>query len=138
MIADQLALGTVYADITSLSMAMAASTDYAFEFHVLADADAVTTGIDIAVNGPTGAVLIRYEQMSWTSTSAFTLTNATAYDTNTGNLNSNGATTRWYHLKGLIRNGTTPGNLVARAKREAVGAGPNIRAGSYGILIQVS
>ena len=34
--------------------------------------------------------------------------------------------------------GANAGTLIARAKREAVGTGPNVRAGSYGRLRQIS
>ena len=135
---DQMAIGTIYADVTGTGLAVLANTTYAFEFVLICDADATTTGIDVACNGPAAPTAIQYEQVYWTSATARTERNATAYDANPASTASNGATRALFRVRGILRNGANAGTLIARAKREAVGTGPNIRAGSYGRLVQLS
>jgi hypothetical protein len=132
--ADQVNLGTAFATITELGLAVNAGVAYAFEFVLLCDADATTTGIDVAVTGPANPTSIAYEQSYWTSATARTERGATAYDANTASTASNGTATRVFRLRGVLRNGANAGTLEARAKRESVGTGPTVRAGSYGLL----
>lgn len=132
--ADQLLIGSAFATVTGLDLAVLASTNYAFEFHILADCDAVTTGIDVSVTGPASPTQIEYECEVYTSATAKAWTSATAYDANPANANSAGTARRWYRVKGILRNGLNAGTLSARIKREAVGTGPNVRAGSYSLL----
>lgn len=135
-VANDQAITASYADATGLSFAVAASTDYQFDFMLAIAADAVTTGIDVAVNGPASPTLVVYEQKYWITASAATEAFANAYDANTASTDSNGTTVKWFRVKGLLRNGTTAGNLAVRVKRENVGSG-TLKAGSYGILIKV-
>lgn len=137
---DQTAIGTAYADVTGTGLAVAANTTYAFEFHIIADADAVTTGIDVACNGPAGATSINYTQTKVNASTGTDLITApaNAYDNDTAELKSFGTTKAIYRVKGILINGATAGTLIARAKREAVGSGPNVRAGSYGLLTKLS
>jgi hypothetical protein len=136
--ADQTGIGTAYATITGLDMALAANTAYRFEYHILVDSDAATTGIDVAVTGPASPTQIEYEVESYTSATAKAWTSFTAYDGNPANTGSGGAARRWHRIRGVIRNGANAGNLSARAKRENVGTGPNVRAGSFGLLTLLS
>ena len=115
-----------------MTFEVAALTNYQFEFYIWADADAVTTGIDVACNGPASPTSIVYEQTRWTSATVQTQARATAYDANTASTGSNGTSARLFVVRGILRNGNNVGNLVARIKREAVGTGPNVRAGSWG------
>lgn len=131
---DQTAIGTSYADVTSLGFPVAASTNYAFKYVLFCDANATTTGIDVAVNGPASPTLIAYTQMYWTSATATAFRGATAYDNNTASTASNGTAAKGFVVEGVLRNGTNAGTLIPRAKREAVGTGPNVRAGSFGQL----
>lgn len=119
-------------------MAVAANTAYAFQFHILADADATTTGIDVSVTGPASPTQIEYECESYSSAPAKAYTSATTYDANQASANSCGAARRWYRIRGVLRNGANAGTLSARIKRENVGTGPNVRAGSYGLLTLLS
>ena len=132
--ADQTLLGTAYVDVTGLGLAVAASKAYAFEFWLLCDADAVTTGIDVACNGPASPTAIQYEQVYWTSATVRVERHGAAYDANTASTASSGTARRWFRVKGVLVNGSNAGTLIARAKREAVGTGPNVRAGSFGRL----
>lgn len=125
--------GASYADIPSLGFLLNATTSYGFHFYIHADADAATTGIDVAVTGPASPAKIAYTQFYWTSTTANAFRHATAYDANTASTASNGTATRIFEVYGYIRTSVS-GLLVARIKREAVGSGPTVRAGSFGLL----
>ncbi len=132
--ADQTAIGTSFVDVSNTGIAVEASKSYRFEFWLLLDSDATTTGIDVSVNGPASPTAVHYEVVVWSSASAQRIAGESAYDTvTTPNVNSNGATTRLYRISGILVNGANAGTLIARAKREAVGSGPNARAGSFGM-----
>lgn len=131
---DQLLIGTSFADITGLSFAVAANKTYHFKFVILCDADATTTGIDVAVNGPASPTFICSTSLVPNSDTAPVTRWAGAYDADTALTGSNGTSTRACIIEGVLVNGANPGNLVARIKREAVGSGPNVRAGSCGFL----
>lgn len=132
--ADQTAIGTAFADVTSTGLAVAANSAYWFEFQIIADADATTTGIDLAVNGPAGFSNIQYTLRYWTSATVQALARGANYNIDTASTTSNGTTQAIYTLEGIFINGATAGTLIARIKREAVGSGPNVRAGSFGRL----
>jgi hypothetical protein len=130
--ADQTAIGAAYADVTGMGFAVAANTAYAFEYHLIMDADATTTGIYAAVNGPAAPTSINYTLTYWLSSLAPSGQFAVAYDTAGAHVTSQGAAQAIYVVSGILRNGANAGTLIARAGREAVGSGPNVRAGSYG------
>lgn len=131
---DQTLIGTSFADVTGTGLAVEANTTYRFEFHIKLDSDATTTGIDISCNGPAAPTSIDYEVVVWSSATAQRIAAESAYDTvTTPNVNSNGPTARFYRCFGVLVNGANAGTLIARVKREAVGTGPNARAGSFGM-----
>lgn len=135
---DQTLIGTTYTDVSGTGLSVAANTAYYFEFYILADADAVTTGIDVAVNGPAAPTALAYQQLYWTSATATAIRGSNAYDNNPASTASNGTAARVFEVRGIIVNGANAGTLIARAKREAVGTGPNVRAGSFGRLTKLS
>lgn len=130
---DTGSLGATFVDIPGLSFAVEANKNYAFEFEIQAYTDQTTTGIDVAVNGPASPVSIRYTQPRFGATGVVT-TNAIAYDNDTASTTGPTAGTpgRTFSFKGVLENGPNAGNLVARIKRENVGTGPVVVAGSWG------
>lgn len=134
--ADQTLIGTTLADVTNTGLSLEANVTYQFEFFLLCDADATTTGIDITCNGPTTSILC-YEMIYWTSATATTVRGATTYNVNNGSTGSNGTAVRGYWIRGVICP-SAAGTLIARVKREAVGTGPNVRAGSYGVARRIA
>lgn len=135
---DQTLIGTSYANVTGLSFALVAGKSYRFEFRIIADADASTTGIDVAVTAPSSPTRLVYSQYYPRSTGVWQFNGATADDANTANTGSGGTTPLEYVVAGEIVVGSSSGNLTARIKREAVGTGPNVRAGSCGFLWQLN
>jgi hypothetical protein len=130
----QLTIGTTYTDITGLALPLAANTAYEFEFNIIADADATTTGIDVTCNGPASPTSVKYTVEYWTSATAMGFVGAGTYAFDTANGNSCGASQQIYRVSGVVRNGANAGDLTAQIKREAVGSGPNVRTGSWGRL----
>jgi hypothetical protein len=131
---DQTLIGTSFATVTGLSLALEAGKSYAFEFGLICDSDATTTGIDVAITGPASPTTLNYTAEHWTSATAKAFRGATGYDDNAASAGSCGTARRLYVMRGVIVNGVNAGNLSPRAKREAVGTGPNVRAGSYALL----
>lgn len=80
---------------------------------------------------------LAYEQVYWTSATARTERAATAYNANAAPTGSNGTAMKPFRVRGVIRNGVNAGTIIPRIKREAVGTGPNARAGGYGIAWQL-
>lgn len=134
---DETNLGIVYADVAGTGLAVDANSTYEFEFNIIADSSGTTVGIDVACNGPAGAT-VNYTQGYWTSATAFTERGANTYDNNTASTASNGGSSRIFRVKGILITGIIAGTLIARAKREASGSGPNVRAGSYGRARKIS
>lgn len=122
-----------YTDIAGLTLSGLTNGDYyRFEFWIIADSNATTTGIDVSVNSAVAANVLQYDQVYWTTASAQTVRGASAYDNDTGSTASCGTTSRIFRVQGVVSlNGN--GSVVARTKREGVGSGPTIRAGSHGI-----
>jgi len=133
--ADQTAIGATFADVTDTGLAVVANGVYEFEFQLIADVDANTTGIDVACNGPASPTAVYYTQTYWDSIGPRLLNAAAvAYDNNTASATSLGTVKGIYVVRGILVNGANAGTLIARIKREAVGSGPNVRAGSFGRL----
>lgn len=135
--ADQTAIGAAFADVTGMGFTVEANTVYSFEYHLIMDADATTTGIYAAVNGPASPTSINYTLTYWSASLATAEQLAVAYDTACTHVNSQGTTPAIYVIRGILRNGANAGTLIARAGREAVGSGPNVRTGSYGFLRKI-
>ena len=130
--ADQTGIGDTFADLTSLGFSLASGKTYRFHYWLYMDADATTTGIDVSVNGPATAFL-NYTVVFWTSLTARAERGADSYDYDTALTASSGTQARMYEVYGTVKT-SAAGTLIARAKREAMGAGPNCRAGSNGLL----
>jgi len=137
MIGDQ-ALTTSYADLPSLSFEVVANKHYRFRFEMVATADAVGTGIDLAVNGPSGEVLIAYSQLYPSAVNAMWFKAAGAYDVDTANTGSGGTTPTRYVCEGSLVTGASGGTLTARAKYEAAGVSATAKAGSCAFLWTLS
>jgi hypothetical protein len=129
---DQIGIGTSFVDIADLTFPIAtANARYAFEFWILADADATTTGIDVSVNGPSTPTSLTYTVEYWTAAATKAHAAFVAYDGDTASTDSNGTDRRLFKVEGILVNGSNTGTLAARVKGET-GTGVNVRAGSRG------
>lgn len=134
---ELLALGTSYVDIEGLTFSIEALKTYAFEFTIACDVDAVTTGIDIAVNGPASPTYLMYSKLKYNASAGIVEKTTSTYDDDDAPSASQGAVQRAYKLRGVIYNGVNAGTLAARIRREAVGTGPNVRIPSWGVITQL-
>jgi len=121
-----------YTDVTNTGITILTDSVHAFEFVLICDADATTTGIDVACNGP-GSVV--YDQLYWISATGRAIAGSIAYDNNTGSTDSCGTSKRLFRVRGIVNTtgGAAPGPIIARIKRESGVGSVNVRAGSYGI-----
>ena len=126
---DQTAIGTAYATITGLGLTLAANKAYLFEFGLIMDADATTTGIDVSITGPASPTSLYYTQEYWTSATVRTFRGATAYDANTGSTGSNGTARKLFYVRGVIQNGA---NVIFDAENDvSLEGGFEVLAGGY-------
>lgn len=131
---DHTAIGTTFANITGLSLGtLSNGVMYWFAFYLFMDADAASTGIDVTVNSATGLTLARYSITYWTTANANTTRGFDGlWQGDTASTASNGTAVRLYKIEGMVQL-SGAGTIEAQAKREAVGSGPNCRAGSWGV-----
>jgi hypothetical protein len=122
------------ADVTGLSLAIAANKTYHFKFVVIFRSDTITTGIKLAVNGPSGFTDLAYQRLLAVGLSTSGYGAARAYDTmgsstsvDTANANMAGV------VEGIVVNGSTAGDLILRFAAETTGT-VKVVAGSCGLL----
>jgi hypothetical protein len=119
------------ADVTGLSFPVAASTDYDFEFLVPFTSPVLTTGLALALNGPGTPVLLAVEisvpttagNRVYKSTNVY---NAEALGTDVDVVN----VPRFASIRGVLRNGTTAGTVVARFRSEVAASAVVVKAGA--------
>lgn len=140
--ADQATTSTSLVDITGLSLPMAANADYYFEFFIPYTSGATTNGLGLSVNGPTGLVWIAGEAHIPFGADGGSSTwhgNITAYEDQvlaTGTPAVSPAV-HFARISGIIRNGTTPGDLKARFRAEVGSSSLTIKQGAWGRLTRI-
>lgn len=132
---NQTGIGTAFADITDLGFAVTSGKTYRFHYYLIMQSDAGTTGMDVAVSGPTTTIL-EYTVRFWGGVNTEGARAYNAYDGAVPQLASNGATPRIYEVFGIIKP-SAGGTLIPRARREAAGSGPDCQAGSNGLIWQL-
>jgi hypothetical protein len=127
-------------DVTGLSWPIVANGVYVFAFDLWVLAAATTTGLVIAVNGPTlGTGYLRYGYETPTSATARWQSAATAF--NTALVATGVPSTTTAHLarvKGYLSNGANAGTLQLRMRSEVAGSSVTIQRGSYGKLTRLA
>jgi hypothetical protein len=127
--ADRQSTSTSFADVTSLTMAVAATTRYEFNC-VLTHTTAInTTALQVAMNGPTQTSL-RYTVRTATTATAVHQATQTAYDTNTNPATGAAAVPLPVEIRGQILTNAS-GTLAVRFRTEVAASAVNILAGSY-------
>ena len=131
--------GTVtLADVTGLSVALAANSTYAIEGKVMFQTAATTTGIRLTQTVPTGATVVA-QWNTPTSLTASTLANqraadagaaSTAIDTANANTLASGSL--------LVITGATAGNLQIRFASEVAASNAVVKAGSNLVATKVA
>lgn len=126
---------TAFGDATGLSFAVRAGVTYRFGFHVLFQAAATTTGIALAMNGPSTPTIFGQNSDIPITVSTRVLNNRRGYDV-TGNPGT-GVDTAGATLLALVYGTITPsadGTLQLRYASEVATSAVTIKAGSSGWL----
>jgi hypothetical protein len=128
---DLTTTSTSFGDATGLSFSVSANTDYLFEFHIIFRSAATTTGIALAVNGPSGPAAIVVQRQIPTSLTAVTMGQARAYNSGAASsgvdvINADNLAI----LQGILRNGANSGTVILRFASEVAGSTVTVRAGS--------
>jgi len=140
-LASDVTVGEAFADITGLSFAVAASTNYYFRFVTHFITDATTTGARFGVNGPASPTALRVGGFLGSGTGAMSSGSQNAYDTAIlATTTGPGTTPTLGVIEGILRNGSNAGTLVLRGQAENVtpDGTVTVQAGSTGLLQPVS
>jgi hypothetical protein len=119
-----------FADVTDLSVSLAASSQYKFRFSGAYIAAASGTGLQISVNGPASPSFIRFVGQIATSNIAVTYGAGAAYDVGINGTASGGATPLPFTLEGTIDTGIAGGIFTLRARSEVAASAVTILRGS--------
>jgi len=113
---------TTFADVTGLTFAVAANTDYIFEAWLIFRSDTQTTGIKFAVNGPASPTAVVIQTHIPITLVSVTQGAAVAYDSGTASASVAVINTSYLgHVTGIIRNGANSGTLAIRFAAETTG-----------------
>jgi hypothetical protein len=119
------------ADVTGLGFVVVAGTDYEFEFLLPFQSAALTTGIVLAVSGPGTPSLLAWRCEVPISATSSALRYGSAYNVETvGSAVEQVNVPRLAMITGVLRNGATPGQLVARFRSEVAGSAVVVKAGA--------
>ena len=131
--------GTAFQNITGLTFAVSANTDYAFHFRIIFQSAQTTTGFRFGLNGPAGTALeytLRYQTVANSATAGVATyldQHNVGYDQMTALTATIAANVDLYaEIEGTIRVGVVEGTLAARVASEAANNDLSIRRGSWG------
>lgn len=116
--ADQSMSSTTQVDITDLLVRIGPNQILHFHAYLICSAAAVTTGIQLGINGPASPTQVEATIIGWTDATTRATDGVSAYETFQANLSSAGATRRVFEIVGRIINGTTRGTFALRVRSE--------------------
>ncbi len=130
--ADQAFTVIALTDVADLSVPLGANADVGFEFLIVWQSAATTTGVQFALNGPLGLVeLTALVEVQLTATTWQTAIHTT-YNGGAVTASIDAANTRRVaRIKGVVRNGATAGPLVLRCRTEVLNSAITVKRGSY-------
>jgi len=136
--ADQSTTGTAFVNSTYLVFDAPANARILFMFYVIFQTAAVTTGIKLSVNCPSGYVICCYNTRIPTSTSAWTFGMQRAPNTGVATTGIDLANTNTLAIvEGVLITGATAGTLCLSFASEVSGSSVTIKAGSIGLISRV-
>lgn len=132
--ADQANSSTTRADISDLTVPIAANEVIHFHAYLIGSSSSNATGICHSINGPTSPSEVAATIVGWTGTNGATLatTPAAAYtdeQVNTGSPASSAR--RVFGIYGRVINGATAGTFALRFRSETNGSAVTIHRGSW-------
>lgn len=123
---------TTYADVTGLSLSLAANTRYAIECVIRYDANATTTGVGYGWTGPASPTLTAGRMVGGLTSATIGGTTLNGNDTGGVTTASVATTANVATLNGLWSNGANAGTLQLRHKSEvAIASAIVTKAGSW-------
>ena len=126
------------ADVTGLSIALAASSTYAIEARVMFQTAATTTGIRLTQTTPTGAIVVA-QWNTPSSLTASTLANQRAIDTGAASTSIDSANANTLASASLlVITAATAGNLQIRFASEIAASNAVVKAGSNLVATKVA
>jgi hypothetical protein len=130
---DQSTSSTTPVDIPGLSIAIAASRNYAFDIHLITDSSSAPETNYFSVNGPASPTNIAYTAEAFQpGATAKRSDRQTSYDASHGLTSGSPSTAYAAMIRGVIENGANAGNFVARYWTETGGAEfARVRRGSW-------
>src|SRR5690349_13352253 len=129
---------TTFANVTGLTFAVSANSNYAFRFVLHHTSSATTIGIRFAVNGP-AATSLRVGGIVPISTVAANFGSQTAYDTAIFASTTGTTTAVMSIVEGVVRVSSSGGTLACRFAAEVAASGAVVvLANSHGILIPLA
>jgi hypothetical protein len=116
---------TTFADVTELTFSATANKDYIFEAWLIFQSNTATTGIKFAVNGPASPVAVvmnAHIPIGLTLYASDSMMASRAYNTGTASASVDTINANLLaHIVGILRNGSTTGNLTVRFAAETTG-----------------
>jgi hypothetical protein len=128
----------VLADVADMAFQLKPNTNYIFSFTGAYTAAAATTGLSIAINGPTSPTVFRLIGCIAESATTTRQGAASAYNTALTGTASGAATALPFWVEGNITTGANAGVLQLRFASEVNGSAVTILAGSWGELKAVA
>ena len=122
---------TTFADVTGLTMAVAATTNYSFSCELSYTSAATTTALQLSINGPASPTAMRYSVFTNTTATAKHSASQSAYDTVTNPGTSLGATAVPVRIVGTLENGSNAGTLAIRLRSEVATSAVTVLRGSF-------
>lgn len=132
---DQTSTSNVLADVTDMGFSVLANKDYLFEYHILWQATATTTGVLFSVNGPASPTDLAFTVMMPQTASTEVWGHQRAYDAGQQTASIDTANdTNYGFLRGILRNGSNAGTLILRFRCEGTSQQVDLKQGSYGLI----
>lgn len=121
-------------NVTGLEWPLLANKHYAFSFDGAYTTAAATTGLQLAITGPTSPTALAFNIEIAESVTAWRSASVSAYDTGGLGTGSAAATPLPFHVAGTISTGANTGTLQLRFRSEVNGSQVTIGALSYSEL----
>ena len=135
--ADRTNNTTSFADCTGLEFAVAASTNYWFDFLIIFQSAATGTGINLSLNGPASPTAIVMQKVIPTSLVIGVVHTSRAYNVGTASAGVDAANQNCIaRVSGILLNGSNLGTLIVRFASETT-TQVTIKAGSMGRLLVI-
>jgi|SRR6185503_1364796 len=134
---DQSSSSASLVNVTDLVWPVAANTDYLLMLQLFYETALVTTGLGLSINAPASPTLLRFGFDFATSAAVRFAAVASAADAILGTGAGPAAVTSTVGGHCILRNGANAGSLAVRFATLLALSSVTIKAGSYGLLVQI-